>query len=139
MTEIRDFDSFLAAADEQPEPQRLLFVFVKTVLPEDADEAEVARYEAGRGGGLLPVMYVDKQPGEVTDFAALREESRQQGEDWQIVLAAALMGGDGHVPTDEDVDRAFSSIIKNIHAGGDLSGMVAFDRDGDPVQFMPQS
>lgn len=136
MNEITDFDSFLAAARAQDEPQRLLFVFVKTVLPEDAGEAEAARYEQGRGGGLLPVMYVDKRPDEVAGFDALREESRQQGEDWDMVLAAALAGGGDTPPSDDDVEQAFSSIIKNIHAGGDLSGLIAFDRDGDPLQFV---
>ena len=137
MNEITDFDSYLAAAQQQPEPQRLLFIFVRTVLPEDADATEIARFEAGAGGSLLPVMYVDKRPQEVAGFEALREESHQQGEDWQIVLTAALAGRGGRVPTDEDVDQAFNSLIANIHAGGDLSGMLAFDREGDPVQFLP--
>lgn len=136
MNAITDFDSFLAAAREQDEPQQLLFVFVKTMLPDDADEAEAARYEQGRGGGLLPVMYVDKHPDEVTGFDALREESRQQGGDWDIVLAAALAGRGGTPPSHDDAEQAFSSIIKNIHAGGDLSNMIAFDRDGDPVRFV---
>lgn len=137
MSEITDFDSFLAAAREQAEPQRLLFVLVKTVLPEDADEAEKARFEAGQGGGLLPVMYVDKRPDEVKSFDALAEESRAMGEDWNIVLAGALAGQEGEPPSDDDVEHAFSSIIKNIHAGGDLSGLLAFDRDGDPLRFEP--
>ena len=89
MTRITDFDSFLAAARAQPEPQRLRFVFVKAVLPADADAAETARYEAGRGGGLLPVTYVDKHPDEVAGFEALREESRRHADDWQILLAGA--------------------------------------------------
>ena len=135
MSEITDFDSFLAVARQQAEPQRLLFVLVKTVLPEDATETEKARFEAGQGGGLLPVMYVDKRPGEVSDFGQLLEESRQMGEDWNILLAGALTGRGGQPPSDEDVDEAFSSIIKNIHAGGDLSGLLAFDRDGDPLHF----
>ncbi len=133
MSGITDFDSFLAAARAQPEPQRLLFVFAKTILPADADAAEAARYEAGQGGGLLPVTCVEKHPDEVAGFEALREESRRHGDDWQILLAGALAGRDGRA--DEDVDRAFDSIIRNVHAGGDLSGLLAFDRDGDPLRF----
>lgn len=135
MTEITDFDSYLAAARGQPEPQRLLFVFVKTVLPEDHDEAEAARYREGRGGGLLPVMYVDKGPDEVAGFDALAQESRQMGEDWHIVLTAALAGRHGEAPSEERVQETFDSIIRTIHAGGDLSGLLAFDRDGEPLVF----
>lgn len=137
MAEITDFDSYIAAAHGQPEPQRLLFVFVKTVLPEDHDEAEAARFRAGRGGGLLPIMYVDKRPEEVEGFDALAQESLQMGADWHIVLTAALAGQRGREPADERVQEAFDSIIRTIHAGGDLSGLLAFDRDGAPLVFGP--
>lgn len=137
MATITDFDSYIAAAHGQPEPQRLLFVFVKTVLPEDHDEGEAARFRAGQGGALLPVMYVDKAPREVAGFDALAQESRQMGEDWHIVLTAALAGRHGENPSEERVQEAFDSIIRTIHAGGDLSGLLAFDRDGEPLTFTP--
>lgn len=135
MTEITDLDSFLQIANAGDEPQRLLFVFVKVALPEDATEAERRRYEEGMGGGLMPVMYVDKGPGEIGDFAALMEESRAMGEHWDMVLAAALVGPDGRQPSQAEVDQAFNGIIQNVHAGGDLSNLLAFDREGDPVIF----
>lgn len=135
MAEISDFDSYLDTARRQPEPQRLLFVFAKAVLPEDHDEAEAARFQAGEGGALLPVMYVDKRPDEVTGFDALVQESRQMGEDWHIVLTAALGGRGGEPPSDQRVEDAFNSIIGTIHAGGDLSNLLAFDREGVPLTF----
>lgn len=135
MTEITDFDSFLQAVRESDEAQRLLFVFVKTALPEDATEAERARFEAGQGGGLLPKMYVDKAPEELSDFGTLAEESGQLDPDWHIVLAAALVGPDGRQPSQAEVDETFNGIIRTIHAGGDLSRLLAFDREGDPVVF----
>ncbi len=135
MTEITDFDSFLSIARSEQEPQRLLFVFVKTALPEDASEAERRRYEEGLGGGLMPVMYVDKAPGEIGNFDVLVEESRAMGEHWDMVLAAALVGPDGRQPSRDEVDQAFNGIIQNIHAGGDVSNLLAFDREGDPVIF----
>lgn len=134
MTEIVDFDSFLEIAQSSDEPQRLLFVFLKTALPEDATDDEKRRFEEGRGGGLVPVMYVDKQPGELASFGGLVEESRAMGEDWQMVLAAALVG-EQEPPDDDSVESAFSRIIQTVHAGGDLSGLLAFDREGDPVIF----
>ncbi len=136
MTEITDFDSFLQAARQQDEPQRLLLVFVKTVLPEDADERQMARYQAGGGGALVPIMYVDKAPDEIAGFDSLLQESRQLADDWQMVLAAALVGQGGQPPVATAVEDTTQRIIRTIHAGGDLSGLLAFDRNGDPVRFI---
>ena len=135
MSEIVDFDSFLSAARSSGEPQRLLFVFVEAALPDDASEVERARFEAGMGGNLLPKMYVDKAPEEVEGFAALAEESAAMEADWHMVLAAALVGPDGRPPSQAEVDEAFNGIIRTIHAGGDLSRLLAFDRSGDPLMF----
>lgn len=132
MTEIVDFDSFLEIARNSDEPQRLLFVFLKTALPEDATEAERERYEQGRGGGLVPVMYVDKSPAEVESFGALKEESCEMGESWDIMLAAALVGR-YEEPSSADAENAFARIIQAVHAGGDVSHLLAFDIDGDPL------
>lgn len=134
MSEIVDFDSFLELAQASYEPQRLLFVFVKVALPEDATEQERQRYDEGHGGGLMPVMYVDKDPGEISNFSGLIEESRATGEDWYMVLTAALIG-DGEPPGEPAVEDACARIINTVHAGGDLSGLLAFDREGDPVVF----
>jgi hypothetical protein len=135
MTEIVDFASFLQAASEQPTPQRLLFVFLKTGLPDDHDEEQARRFRAGQGGALLPVMYVDKTPDEIASFEALADEARLMGEEWQIVLVAAIAGRPGKPPTSEAADEALKSMVKTVHAGGDLSAFLAFDRGGEPVRF----
>lgn len=136
MVEIDSFDTLLEAARAEPEPQRLLMVFVKTVLPDDADEAQRRNYEAGRGGGLVPVMYVDKTEEEMTGFADLVEESRALSDEWHIVLVGCLAGRNGRSPSPEDAEEPLKGIIRNIHAGGDLSGLIAFDRDGYPIRFV---
>jgi len=136
MNPIDSFDALLEAARREPEPQRLLMVFVKAVLPEDADEEQIHRFEAGDGGGLVPVMYVDKAEDELTSFADLAEESRQMSEDWQMVLVACLSGRDGRAPSPDDAEEPLKLIVRSIHAGGDLSHLAAFDRDGDPVRFL---
>lgn len=135
MPEIEDFESFLQVAREQPEPQRLLFLFLKAVLPEDYDEEQERRFRSGQGGALMPVMYVDKTPAEVPGFQALVEESRQMGETWQIVLVAAMAGRDGLSPSPEAADEALKAMVKTVHAGGDLSAYLAFDIEGEPVRF----
>jgi len=136
MSTITGFDSLLRTAREQSEPQRLLFVFVKTALPEDASAAEVRRYHEGRGGGLMPVMYVDKSPDEIDGFDTLRAESGQMDADWHMVVVAALAGRAGQAPSEPDVAEACNSIIRTIHAGGDLSHLLVFDRAGDPIHFV---
>ncbi len=53
--DISSFDDLLHAARLQPEPQRLLFVFVGVELPDDATPAQRARFEQGQGGALVPL------------------------------------------------------------------------------------
>jgi len=53
------------AAKQQPEPQRLLFLFLKASLPEDHGEEEADRFHSGQGGALQPIMCVDKTADEL--------------------------------------------------------------------------
>ena len=85
---ISSFDELLRTAREQSEPQRLLFVFADAVLPDDSTPEQCARFAAGQGGALTPLMSVDKTPEELGTFAALVEESRQFGRNWAIVFVA---------------------------------------------------
>ena len=94
MTLLSSFDDLLQAARQQAQPQRLLFVFAGSALPADADAAQRARFEAGQGGELAPLMSVDKTPDELAGFAALAEESDQFGQAWVIVFVAALSGNE---------------------------------------------
>ena len=65
---IASFDDLLRAARDQPEPQRLLFVFANAVLPDDSTPEQRARFEAGQGGALAPLMSVDKAPEDLGTF-----------------------------------------------------------------------
>ena len=60
MMTISSFDDLLLQARQQAEPQRLLFVFSGAELPDDATAQQRARFEAGAGGALTPLMCVDK-------------------------------------------------------------------------------
>lgn len=142
-TELDSFDALLQAAREEPERQRLLLVFVKTVLPEDANDTETKRFESGMGGGLVPVMYVDKGEDEVASFAGLVAESEEIGrawgqqmtEDWDKIIVGCLGGRYGVEPTSEEAKEPLQGIIRTIHRGGSLQHLAAFDRDGYPVRF----
>ena len=129
---ISSFDDLLRAASEQPEPQRLLFVFAHAVLPDDSTPEQRARFEAGEGGALAPLMAVDKTPEEIGTFAALVEESLQFGPDWAVVFAASLPGRAGRAPTSEEADQPLQRMIESIKAGS-FGSFIPFDRRGDPV------
>jgi hypothetical protein len=131
---ISSFDDLLRAAREQPEPQRLLFVFADAELPDDSTPEQRVRFEAGQGGALTPLMSVDKTPEELGSFAALVEESREFGRDWAIVFVASLSGRDGRAPTSEEADRSLHRMIESIKTGS-FGSFIPFDRQGQPMLF----
>jgi hypothetical protein len=130
--DISTFDDLLRAAREQPAPQRLLFVFANAVLPDDSTPEQRERFHAGGGGALAPTMSVDKTPEELDTFAALVEESREFGQDWDIVFVASLSGRDGRPPTSDEADRSLQRMIESIEAGS-FRSFIPFDRRGQPV------
>jgi hypothetical protein len=132
--EISNFDDLLRAARGQPQPQRLLFVFAGAELPGDSTPEQRARYQAGQGGALAPLMSVDKTPEELDTFAALVEESRQFGHDWAIVFVASLAGRGGRSPSSAEVDRSLERMIASIKAGA-VGAFIPFNRQGEPVQL----
>ena len=131
---ISSFEDLLRAAQKQPEPQRLLFVFANAVLPDDSTPEQRARFEAGQGGALTPLMSVDKTPEELGTFAALVEESRQSGHDWAIVFVASLSGRDGRAPTSKEADQSLQLMIESIKTGA-FGSFIPFDRQGQPMLF----
>ena len=72
---ISSFDDLLAAARQQQEPQRLLFVFASAELPSDSTPAQREQFLAGEGGALVPMMYVDMSLDELHSFADLVKEA----------------------------------------------------------------
>lgn len=132
---ITDYESLLAAARQQMEPQQLLFVFLQASLPEDSVDEEKDRFNAGQGGALEPVMCVDKALDELGSFSDLVEESVKMGQDWHIVLVAGLSGENGVAPDPAKVESSLKMMVDSVQNGGDLSRFMSFDRDGEPVQF----
>lgn len=132
--EISSFDELLTAARSQPQPQCLLFVFAAAELSDDATPQERARFEAGEGGALEPVMAVDKAPAELTDFAALAEESRRFGRPWALVFVAALSGRSGTPPAEKEVEDALERMVEAVRIGR-LGSFIPFDREGNAVRF----
>ena len=131
---ISSFEDLLHAARQQPEPQRLLFVFMGAELPEDSTPEQRQRFAAGAGGALVPLMCVDESPDELTTFAALAEESRLSGPDWTMVLVAGLAGQGGRALTHDDAEAPLQRMVDAIKAGSHGS-FIPFDRNGQPLLF----
>jgi len=131
---IATFDDLLQAARLQPDPQRLLFVFAAAELPDDCTPEQRARFEAGQGGALTPLMCADKTLDEISAFQALVEESRQFDREWSVVFVAALSGRDGRAPSSEDAEKPLERMVESIKAGSPGS-MIPFDRQGRPLSL----
>ncbi len=132
--QISSFHDLLLAARAQPEPQRLLFVFSGIELPDDATPAQRAGFEAGEGGAIVPLMCVDKALAELTSFSALVEESSPLGQDWHMVLVAALAGRAGQAPSSADAEAPLQRMVETIRRG-ELASFIPFDRDGVPLRL----
>jgi len=113
----------------------LLFVFLKTSQPEAHNGAEAINDNAGQGGELEAIMCVDKTLEELGSFADLVAESERIEKNWQIVLVACLAGKNGIVPTSDEATQPLEMMIQTIEKGGSLSNFMAFDRNGEPLQF----
>jgi hypothetical protein len=133
---IASYEDLLRAAREQAEPQRLLFVFARAVLPDDCTPEQRADFAAGRGGALEPLMSVDKAPEDLGSFAALVEESRQFAADWSIVFVSAIGGRNGRVPANDEADRMLQGMVESIKRGA-FGAYVPFDRRGTPLLLSP--
>lgn len=131
---ISSFEDLLRAAKQQPEPQRLLFVFADAELPDDSTAEQRTRFQSGGGGALVPLMSVDKKPEELSTFRELAEESRQFGHDWVVVFVAALSGRGGCAPTDVQADQSLQRMIEAIKSGS-FGSFMPFDRKGQPLIF----
>ena len=132
--QISTFDDLLQAARRQPDPQRLLFVFAAAELPEDCTPEQRARFEAGEGGALTPLLCVDKTPEEISAFQALVEESRHFEREWSVVFVAALSRRDGRAPSSDDAQAPLERMVESIKAGAP-GPMIPFDRQGQALSL----
>lgn len=114
---ITGFKDLLEMASTESEPQRLLFVFCKAELPEDATEEERNAFDRGEGGALTPVICVDKTPSEVPEFERLVLESEKTGQEWDVVFVAAMSGRGGIEPTSDDVQQPMTMMVESIRLG----------------------
>lgn len=131
---ITTFDQLLQAAQQQSQPQRLLFVLARSELPDDATAEQRAAFEAGHGGALVPAACVDRLPTELPSFAAFDAEARSFCPDWVIVFAASLSGRNGQAPSSESAQGPLEQMVAAIKAG-QIAAFLPFDREGCAIRL----
>ncbi|WP_353156206.1 ribonucleotide reductase subunit alpha [Herminiimonas fonticola] len=131
---ISSYADLLREAAAQDQPQRLLFTFAQAGLPNDAGAGEQMRFTEKRGGTLTPLMCVDKLPLEWSSFDALLEESQRVGAQWDIVFVSSMSGSQGQPPASDAAEAPLKKMVEAI-ATGQLGTFLAFNRDGELLQF----
>lgn len=131
---LASFQDLLDAARQQPEPQRLLLVFARVELPQNATTEQRERFERREGGTLSPCLCVDKTPEEVASFAALAEESKATGQEWDLLFVGGLAGRAGVAPSADEAAQPLRFMVNAINDGR-VAQFAAFDRQGEVVQF----
>ena len=131
---LETFSDLLALSRQQAEPQRLLLVFAKAELPEDATDAEKAAFETGEGGALAPQVCVDKRPEEIESFEALVKESRETDIQWDILFIAAMAGRGGFPPNSDEAEQPLRMMVESIKSGR-ISEFLAVNPLGELVQL----
>lgn len=134
--QITSYQDLILASYQQQEPQRLLFVFASAELPTGHTQKQQQEFEQGGGGALTPVLCVDKLPSEAEDFAALVEESKQTGINWDIVFISAMDGRGGFAPNSDEASQPLRMMMSKIQSGM-ISDFLTFDREGDLVELVP--
>ncbi|MEQ9545044.1 MAG: ribonucleotide reductase subunit alpha [Marinobacter sp.] len=129
---ISSYAELLKAASAESEPQRLLFVFCRAELPDDASAGEKAAFAKGEGGALTPVVCVDKTPDDVSDFQALVDESRQTGQAWDLVFVAAMSGRGGMAPSSDEAQQPLTMMVESVRMGH-IGNYLPLDRKGQAV------
>lgn len=131
---ISSYEDLLDAANAQPEPQRLLFVFARAELPDGHTRDQQEQFRARRGGALTPVMCVDKLASERDSFASLVEESQRMQQDWDIVFVAGMSASSGQITESEEAEAPLKEMVKSIQVGA-IGNYLAFNRDGEMLRM----
>ncbi len=131
---ISSYNDLIQTSRSQQEAQRLLFVFCRAELPDDASPEEKEAFERGEGGALTPVICVDKTPDEAPDFEALVEESRATGQAWDVVFIAAMSGRGGMAPSTDEAQQPMTMMVESIRLGH-VSNYLPLDSQGHAVSL----
>ncbi len=127
----KDFKKLIDAAKNQPEPQRLLMLFVQ------ADRENKAKKKKSRGT-ISPVMCVDKLPEELSTFTNLVKEADGISSEWNMVLMAGMNGEGGQPPSAEEAEPLLNRMANDVAMGQDLSRYFILDRKGNQIEVVSE-
>ncbi|WP_372771144.1 ribonucleotide reductase subunit alpha [Pseudoalteromonas sp.] len=126
---ISKFSDLQEMANEQPDPQRLLFLFAEV-------NSESKKHKSQQKGTITPVMCVDKLPNEVSDFASLVSEADDIAKNWDFMFIASLSGDKGIAPTSKDAEPYLTKMTNDVMSGHNIARYVVFDRKENPVELV---
>ena len=127
------FSELLDMANQQDEPQRLLFLFTEA---EGNKKASKANGKNPQRGLITPKMCVDKLPSELGDYKDLVKEADSINSDWDFVFIAGLSGQNGKPPSSEEADQYLNKMTNDVASGQNIARYVVFDREGNPIELM---
>lgn len=129
---IDSFATLLDAANARPEPQLMLLTFAAL---EAEPQQRPAPGQAPRMA-LAPLGCVDRRAPELASFRALAAEAQRAlgGAHWDVLLVTTLSGRAGQWPDEHQAGGALRAMVDAIKQGK-MDGMLAFDRDGEPLRW----
>lgn len=127
---ISMFSDLLAMADEQPDPQRLLFLFASTETTKKSAKRD------DKKGTIEPTMVVDKLPAEVPSFNALIKEADTINKKWDFVFIASLSGNNRQPPSSDDAAPYLDQMTDDVMTGKNIGRYVVFDRKENPIELL---
>ena len=104
------YDALLELARSKKEAQRILFVFAESTKRIDG-EGDSSDFS------ITPVMFIDKELHELSDFPTLIENSKETGKNWDLVFVAGLLGKVNELPSFSETDQQLDSMVKAINQG----------------------
>ncbi|WP_395344497.1 ribonucleotide reductase subunit alpha [Ningiella sp. W23] len=127
---ISMFSDLLEMANEQPDPQRLLFLFAS------AEATKKSAKRDDKKGTISPVMVVDKLPEEVPSFGALSKEADSINKHWDFVFIASLSGDNKTPPSSDDAEPYLNRMTEDVSTGQNIRRYVVFDRQENPIELL---
>ena len=124
---MQHFNELLKTACLQNQQQRLLLLFAKATPIRGAHKTKHF------SGTIVPVMCVDKSPGEIEGFEKIVQEADSITDQWDFVLVGALEGSQGLPPGPDEVEAQLHKMSNNLASGGDLSPYLVLDRQQRPI------
>lgn len=124
------YDALLKLARTKKEAQRILFVF-----------AESAKRVDGEGDSsdfsITPVMFIDKELHELSDFPTLVEDAKTTGKSWDLVFVAGILGKMNELPSFAETDQQLDLMIKAINQG-EIERFAVYNADGSIAELSAQ-